>query len=223
MFSTIKNKFNKFDLDWRKSIENLDGSKKQYNSAKRHAFWIDHEFLRFFYHNKAEVAPGVFRSNQPSPDRLKTWAKSGIKTVINLRGASNQGSYFLELQKCKDLGIKLIDHPLYATRLASSKELLGLADIFEKVNYPILLHCKSGADRAGLASVMYHLVVLNTPFPIARKQLSLRFLHLKFSRSGILDFMLDTYEKEQKISGLSFRSWIKNKYDPNKLTKEYRG
>ena len=159
MFSTIKNKFNKFDLDWRKSIENLDGSKKQFNSAKRHAFWIDHEFLRFFYHNKAEVAPGVFRSNQPSPDRLKTWAKSGIKTVINLRGASNQGSYFLELQKCKDLGIKLIDHPLYATRLANSKELLGLVDIFERVKYPILLHCKSGADRAGLASVMYHLVV----------------------------------------------------------------
>ena len=155
MFSTIKNKFNKFDLDWRKSIENLDGSKKQFNSAKRHAFWIDHEFLRFFYHNKAEVAPGVFRSNQPSPDRLKTWAKSGIKTVINLRGASNQGSYFLELQKCKDLGIKLIDHPLYATRLASSKELLGLADIFEKVNYPILLHCKSGADRAGIAASLY--------------------------------------------------------------------
>ena len=43
-------------------------------------------FLRFFYHNQAEVAPGVFRSNQPSPDRLNTWAKSGIKTVINLRG-----------------------------------------------------------------------------------------------------------------------------------------
>ena len=149
--------------------------------------------------------------------------QNGIKTVINLRGASNQGSYFLELQKCRDLGIKLIDHPLYATRLASSKELLDLGDIFETVNYPILLHCKSGADRAGLASVMYHLMVLNTPFPIARKQLSLRFLHLKFSRSGILDFMLDTYEKEQKISGLSFRTWIKNKYDPNKLTKEYRG
>ena len=93
MFSTIKNKFNKFDLDWRKSIENLDGSKKQFYSAKRHAFWIDHEFLRFFYHNKAEVAPGVFRSNQPSPDRLKTSAKSGKKTLINLRRASNQASY----------------------------------------------------------------------------------------------------------------------------------
>ena len=223
MFSILKNKFNKFDLDWRKSIENFDGSKKQFNSAKRHAFWIDHEFLRYFYHNQAEVAPGVFRSNQPSPERIEIWAKIGIKTIINLRGVSNQGSYFLELEKCKNLGIKLINHPLYATRLASSKELLELGDIFENVNYPILLHCKSGADRAGLASVMYHLMVLNTPFQIARKQLSIRFLHLKFSRSGILDYMLDIYGKEQKNSGLCFRSWIKNHYDPNKLTKEFRG
>ncbi len=223
MFSILKNKFNKFDLNWRRSLNNLDTSEKQLNSAKRHAFWIDHELLRIFYHNKSKIAPGVYRSNQPSPERIKIWSDKGIKTIINLRGASNQGSYLLELKQCKDLGIKLINHPLYATRLASPKELLDLGDIFEKVDYPILLHCKSGADRAGLASVMYHLMVLNTPFPIARKHLSIKFLHLKFSRSGILDFMLDTYDKERKIQDVSFRTWIKNSYDPNRLTKEYRG
>ena len=184
---------------------------------------MDHEILRALYHNQSKVAPGVYRSNQPSPNRIKTWAKKGIKTIINLRGASNQGSYLLELQKCNDLGIKLINYPLYATRLASSDELIGLGNLFEKINYPILLHCKSGADRAGLASVMYHLMVLDTPFQIARKHLSIRFLHLKFSRSGILDFMLDTYEKESKMTGLNFRTWIETKYDPNKLTKIYRG
>ena len=223
MYSILKNKFNNFDLEWRKSLERFDGSRKQYASAKRHAFWMDHEILRALYHNQSKVAPGVYRSNQPSPNRIKTWAKKGIKTIINLRGASNQGSYLLELQKCNDLGIKLINYPLYATRLASSDELIGLGNLFEKINYPILLHCKSGADRAGLASVMYHLMVLDTPFQIARKHLSIRFLHLKFSRSGILDFMLDTYEKESKMTGLNFRSWIETKYDPNKLTKIYRG
>ena len=223
MYSILKNKFNNFDLEWRKSLERFDGSKKQYDSAKRHAFWMDHEILRALYHNQSKLAPGVYRSNQPSPNRIKTWAKKGIKTIINLRGASNQGSYLLELQKCNDLGIKLINYPLYATRLASSDELIGLGNLFEKINYPILLHCKSGADRAGLASVMYHLMVLDTPFQIARKHLSIRFLHLKFSRSGILDFMLDTYKKESKMTGLNFRSWIETKYDPNKLTKIYRG
>ena len=223
LFSKIKNKFNEFDLSWRRSLRDLDKSRKQLNSAKRHAFWIDHEFLRFFYHNNAKVAPGVFRSNQPSPERIKIWSDNGIKTIINLRGASNQGSYLLELKQCKHLGIKLIDHPLYATKLASKKELLDLGKIFENVEYPILLHCKSGADRAGLASVMYHLMILKTPFLIARKHLSIKFLHLKYSRSGILDFMLDSYYEKSKTTDISFRSWLENTYDPKKLTKEFRG
>ena len=31
--------------------------------------------------------------------------------------------------------------------------------------------------------------------------------------------MLDTYEKESKMTGLNFRTWIETKYDPNKLPK----
>ncbi len=192
-------------------------------SAKRHAFWIDHEFLRYFYHNDAKVAPGVFRANQPSPDRIMRWANFGIKTIINLRGRSNHGSYFLEFQKCKDLGIHLVNHPLYATRLAAAEELLALENIFQTIEYPILLHCKSGADRAGLASVLYHLLILDTPFLKARKQLSLRHLHVRLARSGILDFMLDTYERDNRQTGISFRSWIETCYDPRELTMRFRG
>ena len=102
MYSILKNKFNHFDLEWRRSFEKFDGSKKLYASAKRHAFWMDHECLRVLYHNQSKVAPGVYRSNQPSPERIKNWAKKGIKTIVNLRGASNQGSYLLELQKKKE-------------------------------------------------------------------------------------------------------------------------
>ena len=223
LFNKLKKKFEKFDLNWRKSLEPWDASEDRLNSAQKHSFWIDHEFLRFFYHNSAKVAPGVFRANQPSPNRIITWADLGIKTIINLRGSSNHGSYFLELQKCKDLGINLIDHPLYATRLADAHELLSLDTLFKNVQYPILLHCKSGADRAGLASVLYHLFVLDTPFPIARKQLSFRYLHIKLSRSGILDFMLDSYEQDRNKTGISFRSWIETCYDPQDLTIKFRG
>ena len=223
MFNKLKKRFEEFDLNWRKSLEPWEGSDTQLNSAKKHAFWIDHEFLRYFYHNTAEVAPGVYRANQPSPDRIIKWAEFGIKTIINLRGASNQGSYFLESQKCNDLGIKLINHPLYATRLANPEELLSLANVFKSIEYPILLHCKSGADRAGLASVLYHLLILDTPFSIARSQLSFRYLHIKLARSGILDFVLDMYEKDNKKTGISFRSWLETCYNPNKLTMKFRG
>ena len=42
---------------------------------KRHAFWMDHEILRALYHNQSKVAPGVYRSNQPSPNRIKPGPK----------------------------------------------------------------------------------------------------------------------------------------------------
>ena len=223
MFKKLKKRFEEFDLNWRKSLEPWEGTETQVTSAERHAFWIDHEFLRYFYHNMAEVAPGVYRANQPSSNRIMKWAELGIKTIINLRGSSNQGSYLLESQKCKDLGINLVDHPLYATRLAEPEELLSLGNIFQNIEYPILLHCKSGADRAGLASVLYHLMILNTPFPIARKQLSFRYLHIKLARSGILDYMLDTYEQDSKKTGINFRSWLETCYNPNELTLKFRG
>ena len=36
-----------------------------------------------------------------------------------------------------------------------ARELLVLLDLFEHCRYPLLIHCKSGSDRTGLASALY--------------------------------------------------------------------
>ena len=45
----------------------------------------DHGFLRFCYHNFHQVDEKLYRSNMPTPLRIKQYAKLGIKTIINLR------------------------------------------------------------------------------------------------------------------------------------------
>ena len=70
---------------------------------------MDHEVLRQFYHNDYEIDKNVFRSNQPSPERIKLWGDRGIKTIINFRGETNQGAYFLEKEACKNNNIELIE------------------------------------------------------------------------------------------------------------------
>ena len=50
------------------------------------------------------------------------------------------------------------DLPLSATRRPTRRELLQLIDLLETCSYPLLIHCKSGADRTGLASALYRLV-----------------------------------------------------------------
>ena len=92
----LKQKFEKFDENWRSDLEKAFSSSNK-KSAEKHAFWIDHEFLRILYHNNFEIAPGVFRSNQPSEKRILEWQKEkGIQSIINFRGESNQGAFFIE-------------------------------------------------------------------------------------------------------------------------------
>ena len=56
----------------------------------------DHGFLRIWWHNLHEVAPGVWRSNQPGPSRVRAAAGMGIRTIINLRGPRDDGGWRLE-------------------------------------------------------------------------------------------------------------------------------
>ena len=80
------------------------------------------------------------------------------------------------------------------------------------------MHCKSGADRAGLASALYLMHVENKPVAEAKKQLSLRYLHLKNDSTGILDYMLDQYEQDITETPMPIREWFETRYDPKALT-----
>ena len=73
----LKQKFEKFDENWRADLEKSFFSTNK-KSAEKHAFWIDHEFLRVLYHNNFQIAPGVFRSNQPSEKRILEWKKEKV-------------------------------------------------------------------------------------------------------------------------------------------------
>ena len=76
------NKFDNFEKNWRAYLENGPLTPIRRRSAINHSFWMDHECLRQFYHNDHEIAKNVFRSNQPSPERIKAWSDKGIKTII---------------------------------------------------------------------------------------------------------------------------------------------
>lgn len=194
--------------------------------ARRRAWWdfqlMDHAFFRVWWTNFAELAPGAFRSNQPSPDRIRAYAAQGIKTMINLRGVGRHSHYLFEQQACAESGITLISHRLYASQLAPRDELLALYQTFRTAEKPFVIHCKSGADRAGLASALYLMMICGTPVAQAKQQLSWRFLHFSNSTTGILDYMLDQYQLAFDRDGISILDWITNIYDPAALTTAFR-
>ncbi len=188
--------------------------------SRRYLNYADHGILRRFWTNFGEVAPGVFRSNHPPHGRLAAYKSKGIKAILNLRGTAQRAPYLFEVESCAALGLTLVSVSLTARKAAPREDLLALFDHFDTIPRPFLMHCKSGADRAGLASALY---VLDNGGSVAdaRRQLSLRYLHLRFTRTGIQDHMLDLFQDRQSTGPISIRDWIRTEYDPEVLSASF--
>ena len=187
--------------------------------AGRRSAWIhyqlfDHAFLRTVWTNFFEVAPGVYRSNQPTAARFRRYRDMGIRTVINLRGPDNYPYYHFEKEICEALDLTLIDAKLWARRALSAARIQTVIEAMRTAERPVLFHCKSGADRAGFAAAAYLMVFEGVPVAEARKQLGLKYIHLKSTRTGVQDYILDVYEARLARGPIGFEDWIAREYDP---------
>jgi len=208
---------------WRESFGNDISTPALRRQTMRHFNWVDHGVLRILWTNFHPVAPGVFRSNQPSQRRLRHYAEQGIKAVLNLRGTSRYSYYLFERETCDALGLTLVDINLSATELPTLDTIWALENHFQTLPQPFVLHCKSGADRAGFAAALYLLLLADAPIAVAQRQLSFRYLHIKRSRKGILDYCLEKYRKRTESSAIPFRDWLMQEYDPKTITAEFLG
>jgi len=186
-----------------------------------HVRWLDHGIFRTYWHNFEQVAPGVYRSNQPDHTRFESYAKMGIKAVLNLRGKARQPHYLFEVESCAALGLTLTNVGMSARQAPKPAELKKLIAAFETIDRPFLIHCKSGADRTGLAAALYLIIFEGTPVAEARRQLSFRYLHIRRSSTGILDHFLDQYAARHAESPISMRDWIETEYDSNALKRSF--
>jgi protein tyrosine phosphatase (PTP) superfamily phosphohydrolase (DUF442 family) len=179
-------------------------------------------YRRFLTGNFAVVVPGqVYRSAQPSPEQLEHWARQyGLKAVINLRGRSSQDFHAAEQRAAETAGIRLIDVRLSAVRLPTVPNLRRLIRALEDRDLrPMLLHCRDGADRTGVASVMAAMAVGGEDYASSRQQLSLRFLHVDNDPEHI-GGLLTLYEAWCRRKGIGtggwkeFRKWALDVYRP---------
>ena len=186
--------------------------------AARHDMnWHDHGFVRRFWKNRSEIAPGIWRGNQPAPRDVADLAAMGIRTIVNFRGPNQWGSYLLEAEACAAHGITLVNGRLYSNTAPTPAEIHAALDLIEAAEKPVFLHCKSGADRAGLASALYLLAQGVAPKQAA-KQLSWKHAHLRISRTGILDAFIAEYARARTATGIGFLDWVDTGYDFAALT-----
>ncbi len=188
-----------------------------------HYLWSDHAYLRVGFQNAHWITPELVRTNQPWPFQLAWWKARGVKTIINLRGGFDGSFYALEKDACERLGLKMVDFVVTSREVPSRARVLGAKAMFESIEYPALLHCKSGADRAGIMSVLYAHFRLGMPIREAMKELSLRYLHMSAGKTGVLDYTFERYLAEGEPAGLSFLEWVQSPaYDPAAIKADFR-
>lgn len=212
--------------DWERDLRasyNTDlSTPENRRRARIYNLWFDHEILRGLWTNFFQIAPGVYRSNHPTYKRFAAMKARGITTVLNLRGTYPSAHYFTEVETCRALGLNLFSISLQARHAPPAKDLLALIDAFRSIEKPFVMHCKSGADRAGLASALYLLVIEGRPMAEARKQLGLRYLHVRKSKTGVLDHLLDLYEMRTAGDPISFEDWLRTEYDHFAVQADYQ-
>lgn len=222
MFSTLYARIKQWERNWKSSFGGDISTPEGRRSARLHNNIVDHAFLRRILPNRYRLSDQMWRSNQPDPVHFPKLEKIGIKSIINLRGASEQSYYLFEKEACDDYGMTLYDHELFARVLGTPEEYLELLDLMEKVEKPALVHCKSGADRTGIASAFYVLDQQIGDIDAARAQLSIKYAHQHWSKAGILDHLLESYADHNAANPLTLRDWLANHYDPEAVTASFQ-
>lgn len=179
------------------------------------------ELLRVVVGSNFHVAvPGLaYRISQPTPEEIEAYCRTlGIRTVLSLRGGTD-GTPWYDAQgaTCQKLGVDFESLTFSAGRLPHPGELSRLAEALDRAPTPLLIHCRQGADRTGLAAAMVRLLRTDATLAEARTELGLRTGHWRWGSAGAMGRTLDLYESWLAKDGVAhsperFRRWATSEY-----------
>ena len=137
----------------------------------------------------SEVVPGkIYRSGQPTAEELQVLFKSiGLKAIVNLRGEQEcrtNKECLEEAEFARENGVRLIvigfGNP--PTR-ENARDVLKALD--DERNYPLLIHCEHGKERAGTAIAIYRMERMGWTSGQAAMEMLEVVLGRKLTRSGV--------------------------------------
>jgi protein tyrosine phosphatase (PTP) superfamily phosphohydrolase (DUF442 family) len=174
----------------------------------------------WFFGNVGVVDAGrVYRSAQPVGDLPRAIARLHLASILNLRGGSEDDAWYAaEVRAARDGGVDFYDLPMSATRRPRRRELLILLDLFERCRYPLLIHCKSGSDRTGLAAAIYLMSRREWAPDRAEGAFSLQYGHIPVFGPELLHEPIREYAAWLAAHALvhspaRFHSWVESEYE----------
>jgi protein tyrosine/serine phosphatase len=103
--------------------------------------------------NLHQIAPGIYRSAQPTGAGLRSLEEKGVRTVISFR------AYHDDRKLLKNTHLREVHIPINTWDIRDAQVVATLRQLKREADGPFLIHCQHGADRTGLMSAMYRIVV----------------------------------------------------------------
>ena len=97
--------------------------------------------------NRKAPLPGITTAGQPSADQLAAAAKSGVKTIIDLRGV-NEDRGMDERAAVEKLGMSYVTLPIEGSSGVTYSNATALDKLLAGAQKPVLIHCSTG-NRVG--------------------------------------------------------------------------
>jgi protein tyrosine/serine phosphatase len=150
------------------------------------------------------LAGEVYRSAQVSKDDIADYQGTyGIRSILNLRGAApGEAWYDEEVATSAALGLTHVDFAMNASVQLNEAEAGRLIAVMRGMPKPLLVHCRHGSDRTGLAMSLYLAAISGADEETAEGQLSLWFGHFAVPVLSDAWPMDESWERLEK--GLGF-------------------
>ena len=142
------------------------------------------------------VTPDLYRSAQPTAEQVAEWSiRYGLGSVVDLRGYHPTWPEQIAVRgTCEILGVEWYNVRMSARRAPSVGEVALLREVFRVARRPILVHCRSGADRTGLAVAVYLILWESmTPEDAVEVALCIRYGHLSLTHPHMRRFILEEF------------------------------
>lgn len=190
-----------------------------------YAMFVEHNFTNLFRFNFHRISDEAFRSSQPTMWQLRRMVrKYGIKTIVNLKGANENSAYWaFEREQCARLGVRLVDVSIASRSLPSHERIERAKEVFDSVEYPIWMHCKAGADRAGIYATLYQHFRLGVPIAQTDQLRLWPYGHIRRSKAGKSDYFFAQYARYQRDHPeVGLIEWSRDIADRERMEREFR-
>ncbi len=105
--------------------------------------------------NLHRITDTLYRGAQPTEAGFAELKKMGVKTVINLRAVHSDRDEF------RRAGVEFnYVHISFKARHPEKEDVVKFLNVVrDPANHPVFFHCQHGADRTGMMSAIYRMVI----------------------------------------------------------------